>query len=102
MSITVLQEKCDPKEALDKKLPYTAYLVEYTDKDNLLCYDIAVAGKAVDLFDYYYDKYKKGFKKFTQTEGRLTPSQWSHATSKPSPPPKKKKGKPKPPPEASA
>jgi hypothetical protein len=102
VSITVLQEKCDPKEALDKKLPYTAYLVEYTDKDNLLCYDIAVAGKAVDLFDYYYDKYKKGFKKLTQTEGRLTPSQWTHATSKPSPPPKKKKGKPKPPPEASA
>ena len=66
-----------------------------------MCYDIAVAGKAVDLFDHYYDKYKKGFKKFTQTEGRLTPSQWTHATAKPSPPPKKK-GKPKPPPAASA
>ena len=102
MSVTVLQEKCDPKKALDKKLPYTAYLVEYTDKDNLLCYDIAIAGKAVDLFDHYYDKYKKGFKKFTQTEGRLSPSQWSNAKSTERPPAKPKKGKPKPPPTASA
>ena len=101
MSITVLQEKCDPKEALDKKLPYTAYLVEYTDKDNLLCYDIAIAGKAVDLFDHYYDKYKKGFKKFTQTEGRLSPSQWSNASKPKASSPPKKKGKPKPPPAAS-
>ena len=29
----VLHEKCDPKLAEDKKLPYTAYLVEYVDKE---------------------------------------------------------------------
>ena len=30
----VLHEKCDPKLAESKKLPYTAYLVEYVDKEN--------------------------------------------------------------------
>ena len=97
----IIHEKCDPKLAEDKSLPYTAFLVQY-DLEGKESYDIAMSSKAADLFDHYYDKYKKGFKKFTQTEGRLTPSQWTHATSKPSPPPKKKKGKPKPPPEASA
>ena len=40
----VLHEKCDPKLAEDKKLPYTAYLVEYVDKENgevKTFYDIA-------------------------------------------------------------
>ena len=30
----VLHEKCDPKLAENKKLPYTAYLIEYVDKEN--------------------------------------------------------------------
>ena len=29
MSITVIAEKCDPKAADDKTLPYTAYLIQY-------------------------------------------------------------------------
>ena len=53
--------------AQDKTLPYTAYLVEYHDGDKV-CYDIASAPKTVDLFDYYWDNYKHGFKKWTQTE----------------------------------
>ena len=89
MSVTVLQEKCDPKNALDKKLPYTAYLVEYTDKDNLLCYDIAIAGKAVDLFDHYYDKYKKDFKKFTQSAGTVDPRRWIDVNKQKATPPRK-------------
>ena len=52
--------------AQDKTLPYTAYLVEYHDGDKV-CYDIASAPKTVDLFDYYWDNYKHGFKKWTQT-----------------------------------
>ena len=44
----VLHEKCDPKLAEDKKLPYTAYLVEYVDKENgeeKTFYDIATCQK---------------------------------------------------------
>ena len=57
----ILHEKCDPKLAQDKKLPYTAYLVQY-EVDGKVHHDIAVAGAAVELFDTYYDKYKKDFK----------------------------------------
>jgi len=61
----VLHEKCDPKLAEDKKLPYTAYLVEYVDKENgeeKTFYDIATCQKQTDMFDFYYDKYKTGLK----------------------------------------
>ena len=51
----VLHEKCDPKLAQDKKLPYTAYLVEYVDKENgeeKTFYDITTCLKQTDMFDY--------------------------------------------------
>ena len=56
--ITVLHEDCDPTLANDKKLPYSAYLVEYKKEDRI-AYDISIAGSQVLLFDHYYDKYKK-------------------------------------------
>ena len=56
--VRVFKEKCNPDDAKDKSLPYSAYLVEYK-VDDKLCFDIAMSGKAVDLFDYYYDLYKK-------------------------------------------
>ena len=77
----VLKQNCDPKDALDKSLPYTAFLVEYK-KDNKPVYDLAIAGKATDLFDYYYDLYKKDFVKFTQSEGRINPKLWNDPTQK--------------------
>ena len=51
----VLHEKCDPKLAESKKLPYTAYLVEYVDKENgedKVFYDITTCLKQTDMFDY--------------------------------------------------
>ena len=77
----VLKQNCDPKDALDKSLPYTAFLVEYK-LDNKLVYDLAITGKASDLFDYYYDLYKKDFVKFTQSEGRVNPKLWNDPTQK--------------------
>ena len=86
----ILHEDCDPKLAQDKKLPYTAYLVCY-EKDNTgtLHHDLAVAGTQVELFDHYYDKYKKGFQWMKQSEGRVAPHLWQ--TKKEAPPPKKRK-----------
>ena len=75
----VLHEKCDPKLAEDRKLPYTAYLVEYVDKENgedKVFYDITTCLKQTDMFDYYYDKYKTGLKGWKQAEGRISPKLW--------------------------
>jgi len=86
----ILHEDCDPKLAQDKKLPYTAYLVCY-EKDNTgtLHHDLTVAGTQVEIFDHYYDKYKKGFQWMKQSEGRIAPNLWKIKTE--APPPKKKK-----------
>ena len=85
----IIAEGCDKAAAANKQLPYTAYLVEYK-KDDKITYDIAIANKAVDLFDHYYDKYKKNFIGFKQAGGLANPK-LSNNKQKPLPPPKKKK-----------
>ena len=84
----VLHEKCDPKLAEDRKLPYTAYLIEYVDKENgedKTFYDITISQKAVDMFDYYYDKYKTGLKGWKQTMGIVNPKLWNPESEKKTP-----------------
>ena len=51
MTVTVLHEKCEPDAAKDRKLPNTAYLVEYK-LEGKTTYDIAISQKAVELFDH--------------------------------------------------
>ena len=43
------------------------------------------------MFDHYYDKYKKGLKKWTQTEGQMNPKLWRDSMLKPEPEKKPKK-----------
>lgn len=74
--------KCDPELANDKSLPCTAYLVNYED-DGTNYYDIVICNKKVEIFDYYWDRYREGLLGFKQTEGRVNPKLWS--------PPKQKK-----------
>ena len=81
----VIHEKCDPKLAEDRKLPYTAYLIQY-EHEGKIEHDIAMGQKAVDIFDHYYDKYKKGFKWLKQAGGTLRPNLWNAK-----PPQRKKK-----------
>ena len=78
---TILHEDCDPTLAKDKKLPYTAYIVEY-NKEGRIAHDIVMSVKEADIFDMYYDFYKKDFKSFKQTEGRIKPSLWNQSRSK--------------------
>jgi len=73
--IKVIQSDCDPTLAQDKTLPNNAYLVEYL-QDGMTKFDIVMAAKTVDIFDDYYDKYKKDFKNMTQAEGRSNPKLW--------------------------
>ncbi len=87
--VRIYKEKCTAEDANDKSLPYSAYLVEYK-VDNVSCFDIALTGKATDLFDYYYDLYKKDFVKFTQSEGRSNPKLWNDP-NQPKPPKKGRK-----------
>lgn len=81
MSIKIVHENCDPEKADDKTLPYTAYLVTYL-QDGKKTYDVSICNKQVDLFDHYYDKYKKDFIRFDQTEGRMNPKLWNDGSKK--------------------
>ena len=90
--MNIIHEACDPELAKDKKLPYSAYLVCYKDKDDVIKHDIAVSGTAVEIFDNYYDKYKKGFQWMKQSEGRVTPNLWNQRQN-PEPPKKKPRKK---------
>jgi len=79
----ILHEKCDPALSLDRSLPYTAYMIEYVEGETT-CYDIASCAKQADIFDHYWDKYKKDFVNMTQTEGRVNPKLWGVPPAKPS------------------
>lgn len=73
--VRVLHKKCNPDIALDKSLPYTAYLITYVE-DGETFYDISTCFKQVELFDHYWDAYKSGFQSLKQTEGRVNPKLW--------------------------
>ena len=46
----VIHEKCDPKLADDRQLPYTAYLIQY-EVEGKIEHDIAMGSKAADIFE---------------------------------------------------
>jgi hypothetical protein len=73
----ILHENCDPKLADDRGLPYTAYLVEY-EIDGVKAFDIVIPDKKVEIFDYYWDRYREGLKGWKQTEGRVNPKMWGY------------------------
>ena len=87
----VLNENCDPKLAEDPKLPYTAYLIQYSDKE-VVKYDLSIGYSKVELFDHYYDKYKNVMN-MIQSNGKVNPKLWKEKS-------KPKAQKPKAPPKA--
>ena len=89
MSVTVIHEKCDLEKHNNIKLPYTAYVVQYEVEGNLV-HDIAMAQKAVDIFDHYYDKYKNVLA-IVQSDGKVPPKLWRDPSQKEPPKGKKKK-----------
>lgn len=76
MSIKIVHQNCDPSLAEDRTLPCTAYLVEYDD-GNGICYDVTIASKKVEIFDYYWDKYRNVIS-MKQSEGRANPKLWGN------------------------
>lgn len=73
----ILHQNCDPELANDRGLPYTAYLVTY-EIDGALAYDITIADKKSEMFDYYWDRYREGLKGWKQSEGRVNPKLWGN------------------------
>lgn len=71
----IVHQNCDPSLANDRTLPYSAYLVEY-EIDGAKCFDIVIPRNKVEIFDYYWDRYREGLKGFKQTEGRVNPKLW--------------------------
>ena len=65
----ILKEDCPKEEGNDRSLPYTAYVIEYKDKDGGLHYDISISDSTVDIFDHYYDKFKKDFEDYSNQKG---------------------------------
>ena len=91
--LKIIHENCDPELAKDKRLPYTAYLVEYV-KEEKTCYDIAIGNNTVEMFDHYYDKYKKGLIGWKQSEGQVPPKLWTEKMLKDIKKPEQPKKKP--------
>ena len=77
----IIHQDCDPTLGQDRSLPYTAFLVEYT-QDGITKFDIVTAAKQVDIFDDYYDKYRGDLINMTQTEGRANPKLWQDPNKK--------------------
>jgi len=73
----IVHQNCDPELANDKSLPYTAYLVTY-EIDGALAYDIVIPDKQLEIFDYYWDRYREGLKGWKQSEGRVNPKLWGN------------------------
>lgn len=71
----IIHENCNPDLAKDRSLPYTSYLVEYVVGKEIR-YDIVITGKKVEIFDYYWDRYREDLLTFNQTEGRVNPKLW--------------------------
>tara|TARA_B100002019_G_scaffold288635_1_gene302619 strand:+ start:6995 stop:7249 length:255 start_codon:yes stop_codon:yes gene_type:complete len=78
----MIKENARPEDANNRDLPNNAYLVNYLDEKDQPKYDI-VMGVQVKIFDHYYDKYKKKFKGFEQTQGRISPKLWNPNPEKP-------------------
>ena len=80
-SCEVILEKTTADKANDRKLPSDAFEVYYVvDGEERL--DVTRAGKKVNVFDFYYDKYGN-VKKIDYGHGTVNPSQWGYKNKEP-------------------
>ncbi len=71
---------CVLEKSNTKDLPTNSYLVQYTvDNSDKAHYDIVIASKRADVFDFYWDKLKCGLKKIGYTNGTRHPNMWGNA-----------------------
>ena len=71
----IVHENCDLEKCNNIQLPNTAYVVTYKVDGNE-CNDITISQKKVEIFDHYYDKYKKDLINIVQAKGTANPKLW--------------------------
>ena len=71
----ILHENCDLEKVNNRQLPNNAYVITYS-KGGAKTFDIAMSTKKVEIFDAYYDKYKKDLINIVQSEGTVSPKLW--------------------------
>ena len=76
-SCQVLQENTTLEKANDKSFPSDAYLVWYNVEGNEIL-DVTRSAKKSNIFDMYYDKYKKDLKRIEYGPGTINPTQWGY------------------------
>ena len=74
--VRFIYENCESSKANDRSLPNNAFLVTYEEGGETK-YDVVQSTKVVDIFDRYYDKYKKGLISITQGGGTANPKLWN-------------------------
>ena len=80
-SCQILLEKTTLEKANDKSLPRDAFNVWYNVDGNELL-DVTRSGKQANIFDLYYDKYKKDLKRIEYGFGTVNPTQWGQQPEK--------------------
>lgn len=71
----VFKKDCDPSEAKDKTLPVNSWIITYNDGEKI-CHDIVIAGKQLDIFDYYWDRYRDDKMSWEYTSGTVSAKLW--------------------------
>ena len=76
-SITIYNADCAKSAANDKSLPTSAYLVTYKI-DAQTKYDIVMAQKCVNIFDFYWDHLRSDLISIALTQGTVNPKMWGY------------------------
>ena len=77
----IIKTRCEFRDSKDRSLPNDSFIVSYYSDDEL-CYDITRAGKRVNIFDMYWDKFGKNLKSIEWTYGRVNPKLWGYQAPK--------------------
>ena len=79
--LNFIHKECDRTLAQDRSLTYTSFIIEYS-QDGITNFDIVASSKQSEIFDYYWDLYKKDLINMSATEGRVNPRTWQDPNQK--------------------
>lgn len=77
----IIKEKCGLDDAKDKSLPIDSFVVSYCCGETIY-YDIVRSVKRVNVFNMYWDKFRKNLTKIEWTDGRVNPKLWGYQSPK--------------------
>lgn len=77
----IIKSRCNFQDSKDRSLPNDSFIVSYYSGGEL-CHDITRAGKRVNIFDMYWDKFRNDLKSIEWTHGRVNPKLWGYQAPK--------------------